>query len=127
MLYFCFVKRKTRTYLSLVLLLSLVAQSGLYGFLHIDSHHDHHADVHSEYVDGHDHQGDSHDHDADFLDADDCAGCDLLIALDKQSLVSNSSADYALLTENLYIEKTLQSQYEGNSLLHVQGRAPPRG
>ncbi len=127
-MYFCYVKRKLRTYLSVALVFSLVLQSGLYGFIHIQDNHSHDKAHHEEHhacdhaVDV-DHQTSS---DFEFNTSEDCDGCDLLLALDEQSTVSGTAVDYAFHTTNYPIHEALKSDFEDNSVIFIQGRAPPR-
>ena len=126
MLYFCNVKRKLRTYLSILVLFCLTLQCGVFGLYHM-SDHDHNEHDHHACCDAQDHHDLTDSKSTVVLNAlNDCDGCDLLMDLDKQSFADVIPMEFTLDPIAVIIKENLTSQYEDNNYLLLQGRAPPR-
>lgn len=126
-LYIRSVRRLIRTYLSLILLLSLAIQFAPLSLMH--SHDDHgHVEIVQKTISSHDadENGSEHVSDANESSEDDCTICEIqqslnnqAYTLSKQTAVSNFGvyipeySDVEVLSENYLIES-------------ISGRAPPR-
>lgn len=120
MLYFCDVKRKMRTYLSVVLLLCLAVQFAPIASLH--SHDDHHGCCeHTEM----DHQDDAQGSDFDFESSDDCGLCDVLLALNDQHLSFDEVAEFTIDRHNRSETLSMKDFFSEDLSNTTRGRAPP--
>ncbi len=120
MLYFCNVKRKIRTYLSVVLLLCLAVQFTPIASMH--SHEENHGTCEHIELDQQDHVSDS---DFSFESSDDCDLCDVLLALNDEHHSFDQTTELTFHHYNRS-ESLIVRDFATEDLSNtIRGRAPP--
>ncbi|XOV67988.1 MAG: hypothetical protein ACFHU9_02220 [Fluviicola sp.] len=119
------MKRKLRTYLALALLVTLTFQNGAYELVHLLGHHKAKHETEHSCESTHVENASTTDHQIVFNTLHHCDGCDVLIAMDDQNLVSVGSADLSLKVITADHYENLTSQYKHKRSIRNLGRAPP--
>jgi hypothetical protein len=104
---------------------ALTFQSGAYELVHLLDHHAAKHGTHHSCENDHLDHAPASDQKAVFNPFDHCEGCDVLIAMDDQNMVSVSLSDFSLnvITADHYVNLT--TQYKNKRKIRNTGRAPP--